>query len=64
MTLSCKEVTRLVSQGLDRDLAPAEQARLRAHYALCLGCRIVRDQLAFLRRALRQLAARGDPANA
>ena len=57
MTLSCKEVTRLVSQGLDKDLAPEEQLRLRTHFAICRGCRSISDRLAFLRRAVRRIAS-------
>lgn len=57
MRLTCKEVTRLVSQGLDKDLGAAEQLRLQAHFALCRGCQNVRDQFAFLRRAVRRLGS-------
>jgi hypothetical protein len=53
--LTCKEVTRLVSQGLDRDLSFAERTALRVHFAFCRGCRNVNQQLAFLRRAVRAL---------
>jgi hypothetical protein len=60
MTLSCKEVTRLVSDGLDRDLPPGEQLRLHAHFAICRGCQSIRDRMAFLRRAVRRLVERGD----
>ena len=60
MTLSCKEVTRLVSEGLDKDLAPEEQLRLRAHFAICRGCRSIRDRMAFLRHAVRRIVERGD----
>jgi hypothetical protein len=56
MMLSCKEVTRLVSQGLDRRLGFAEQARLRLHLAICDGCTNFRKQLGFLRAAVTQLA--------
>ena len=58
--LSCKEVTRLVSQGLDRDLAFGERMALRAHFAICQGCRNVSRQLAFLRRALKKLSESGE----
>ena len=54
--ISCKDSTRLASQGLDRDLAFGERVALRLHLALCLGCRRTRDQMAFLRRAVRELA--------
>jgi len=60
--LSCKEVTRLVSQGLDRELALGERTALRLHLAICEGCRNVSKQLAFLRRAVKGLAEREDDA--
>ncbi len=55
MMLSCKEVTRLVSQGLDRRLGFAERVRLRLHLAICDGCTNFHKQLAFLRQAVTQL---------
>ena len=57
---SCKEVTRLVSQGLDRELAFGERAALRVHFAICQGCRNVDRQLSFLRRARQRLPATED----
>lgn len=52
---SCKEVSHLVSQGLDRELGLAERLRLRAHLAICNGCRNFKRQMEFLRRAIRKL---------
>ena len=60
--LSCKEATRLVSQGLDRELALGERIALRVHLAICAGCRNVGRQLAFLRRAIRRLPEREEEA--
>jgi predicted anti-sigma-YlaC factor YlaD len=54
--LTCRETTRLVSQGLDRELAFGERVALRLHFAMCLGCRRASRQMAFLRRAVRELA--------
>ena len=54
--LSCKETTRLVSQGLDRELAFGERVALRLHLAICLGCRRAGSQMRTLRRAVRELA--------
>jgi len=56
--LSCKEVTRLVSQGQDRQLAFGEWVALRLHFVICDGCRNVNRQLRFLRLAVRRLAER------
>ena len=58
--ITCKEVTRLVSEGLDKSLAPEEQARLKAHFAICRGCRSISERMAFLRRAMRKIVSRGD----
>ncbi|MND02760.1 hypothetical protein D3C83_222540 [compost metagenome] len=52
---SCKEVSHLVSQGLDRELGLGERLRLRAHLAICNGCRNFKRQMEFLRRAVRKL---------
>jgi predicted anti-sigma-YlaC factor YlaD len=52
---SCKEVSHLVSQGLDRELGLGERLRLRAHLAICNGCRNFKRQMEFLRRATRKL---------
>jgi predicted anti-sigma-YlaC factor YlaD len=53
--LDCKEVTRLISDGQDQDLPPAERARMRLHFVMCQTCRDVDEQMGFLRRAMRQL---------
>jgi predicted anti-sigma-YlaC factor YlaD len=60
MTRSCREVTRLVSQGEDRRLALGERIALRLHFAICEGCRNMSAQIAFLRRAARRLSVTGD----
>lgn len=56
MMRTCKEVTRLVSQGEDRDLRFGERVALRLHFTICRGCRNMRDQMAFLRREAQRLA--------
>jgi predicted anti-sigma-YlaC factor YlaD len=52
--LTCKEVARILSNGLDADMAPAERARLRVHMAECEACQAVEQQFDFLRRLLRR----------
>jgi predicted anti-sigma-YlaC factor YlaD len=54
--LTCRETTRLVSQGLDRELAFGERVALRVHFAICTGCRRTSRHMAFLRRAMQRLA--------
>jgi predicted anti-sigma-YlaC factor YlaD len=56
MMLSCKQVSRIVSQGLDRDLGFTERVRLRVHLAICDGCTNFSRQMAFLRKAMAKLA--------
>ena len=56
MMLSCKEVTRLISQREDRDLDFGERVALRLHFVICQGCRNVNAQLKFLRLAVRNLS--------
>lgn len=53
--LDCKEVSRLISDGQDQDLPPAERARMRLHFVMCQTCRDVDEQMGFLRRAMQQL---------
>jgi hypothetical protein len=58
MMLTCKEVSRLVSQGLDRRLGFGERLALRVHLAICDGCTNFRKQVAFLRKAVQELGSR------
>ena len=58
MMLTCKEATRLVSQGLDRRLGLTERVALRLHLLICDGCTNFSRQVAFLRKALSRLADR------
>ena len=56
MNLSCREASRLLSQGQDRELSLGERAALQAHLAICRGCRTLNAQIELLRRALRHRA--------
>ena len=58
MMLTCKEATRLVSQGLDRRLGLAERLALRLHLLACDGCTNFSKQVAFLRKAMARLVDR------
>ncbi len=55
--LSCREASRLMSEGLDRKLGLRERLALRMHVAICAGCTRVEKQLAFLRRAVAEIPA-------
>jgi predicted anti-sigma-YlaC factor YlaD len=60
MTITCKEAARMVSEGLDKELAPEAKLRLRAHLAICRGCQSISERMAFLRRAVKNITDRGD----
>jgi predicted anti-sigma-YlaC factor YlaD len=53
--IDCKEVSRLISAGLDEQLPPAERTRLQLHFAVCTACRNVNEQMQFLRDAMRRM---------
>ena len=54
VSLDCKEMSRLISEGQDLTLPAAERARMRLHLVICETCRNVHEQFDFLRRAMRQ----------
>ena len=58
--LDCREVSRLISAGLDEQLAAPVRARVRLHFVVCEACRNVDEQMQFLRRAMRRLGADAD----
>ena len=53
--LDCKEVSRLISEGLDQDMPAPERARLRYHFVICQTCRTVDEQMKFLRQAVKEM---------
>jgi hypothetical protein len=57
--LNCKEASRYISQGLDKDMSAADRTSLRMHLAVCDACNKFKAQLVFLRRAVAALAGRG-----
>jgi hypothetical protein len=57
--MTCKEASRFISQGLDRDMSAADRVALRMHLAVCDACNKFKAQLVFLRRAVAALAGRG-----
>ena len=52
MKINCKEASRMISAGLDKDLGLVDRAALRLHLAVCDACNKFEFQLIFLRRAL------------
>lgn len=61
MMMSCKQMTYLISQQLDRKLTTSERIALRLHTMMCTGCRNFDDNTAFLRKvSLRATGKRDD----
>ena len=50
---TCREVHRLVSEGMDRDLSLVERTRMRLHLVVCVACTRFNGQMDLLRRAMR-----------
>ena len=50
---TCREVHRLVSEGLDRKLSIIERLRMRLHLLVCGACTRFQDQMDLLHRAMR-----------
>lgn len=55
--LSCKDVSRLVSQSFERKLSMYERANLYLHIAMCSTCRILRRFQILLHHAIRSRAS-------
>ncbi len=51
----CREVSRLVSDGLDRDLGTLDRVRLRVHLSMCAGCTHFNQQMRLIRGAMQRL---------
>jgi predicted anti-sigma-YlaC factor YlaD len=62
--LTCHDVARILSDGLDADLPPAQRARLRLHMVVCEACRNVEQQFGLLRRLVRRDDPTAPPAPA
>ncbi len=54
--LTCKEVSALVSQSLDRRLSWRERLGVRLHLFICDACTRFKWQMEFLRRATQRFA--------
>ena len=58
---TCREVHRLVSEGLDRDLTLVERTRMRLHLLVCHACTNFNAQMSLIRRAMRKLGTDDEP---
>jgi len=57
---SCRQATRLVLEGQERELTPAERAALQMHWGICTMCRKFRDQADLMRQAMTRWRAYRD----
>ena len=60
--LTCREASRLASQGMDQRLPFGRRVALRVHLAICDGCTNFTKQVAFLRKAMAKLAEQSSKA--
>ena len=60
--LTCKEVSQLVSESLDRKLPLRQRIAVRLHLFRCKICTQYREQMLFLRKAARQYAKKTEEA--
>jgi hypothetical protein len=61
--LTCREVSRLVSQSMDARLPLTQRLGMRIHLLYCVWCRRYAAQLQFLRKATRELGNVSDDPN-
>jgi hypothetical protein len=55
--LSCKDVTKLVSESMDRSLPLGKRIGVRLHLLICKFCARYERQLLLIRETARHLAA-------
>lgn len=60
--LNCKEVHRLTSEGMDRELTLMERTRIRAHVMLCDACYNFSGQMQLIRKSMRKFGV-SDPSD-
>lgn len=61
--LSCREVTRLVSDSHERPLGLRERMSLRMHLTMCSACSKFEVQMTTVRAAMRKLAQSNVPSD-
>ncbi|MFC3107898.1 zf-HC2 domain-containing protein [Undibacterium arcticum] len=58
---TCKEIHRLVSEGLDRDLSVIERTKMRLHLLICDACTNFSGQMQLIRKAMHKMAQLDEP---
>lgn len=62
MMLSCRDVTRLISESMDRTLPVGKRIGVRLHLLICRFCARYERQLLLIRDTVRRIAAaEGEP---
>ncbi len=64
MMLSCRDVTRLLSESMDHSLPLGKRIGVRLHLLVCRFCARYKRQLLLIREAARHLAATEDKTGA
>ncbi len=54
---NCKDVTRMVSESMDRELPWGQRIKMRMHLGMCKYCSRFKRQLELLRKASQSLSA-------
>lgn len=60
---TCKKMTQLMSQRLDRRLNTIERIQLRLHLVICAGCQNFDQNMRQLREVLSCIGIGGEPAD-
>jgi hypothetical protein len=60
MMLSCKDVTRLISESMDRTLPVGTRIAVRIHLLVCRFCARYRRQLHLIRDTVQRIVAAED----
>jgi hypothetical protein len=58
--LSCKDVTRLLSESMDHSLPIGKRVGVRLHLLICAFCSRYKRQLLLIRETVRRLSAIDD----
>lgn len=64
LTLPCEEASRIMSEGMDRELTRVERVALRAHLISCRSCKRFRKQLTVIHEAASEKEAMPDDVRA
>ncbi len=54
ITPTCREMTRLLSEGMDRSLPLMTRVKIRLHFLICKWCERYKHQLLVVRNAIRR----------